>query len=66
MTRKDYILIADGIIEAYKDYIRHNPYEETHSELLWGVISELSYSFKRDNNRFDRDKFNIYIEKGIV
>ena len=50
MTRKDYIMIAEVISDSTLDLM------DTHI-LKSTLIINLSKQLKKDNNRFDRDRF---------
>lgn len=65
MTKKDYVLIADAIIEARKEFMRTYDMEEEGNEMLWSVITCMSAALKQNNHRFNEDKFQDYIERNI-
>lgn len=65
MTRKDYILIADAIIDARKEYMRTFDMDEQGNDMLWSLITCLSVALKQDNDKFNKDTFQDYIERNM-
>ena len=54
LSRKYYVMVAKAIIDAYND-------TRTREAFLTELIRNLQYDFKRDNARFDADRFKDYI-----
>lgn len=66
LSKKDYILIAEALVEAISDaYNRRNLYLQpyTRPELVACIISTLATAFEGDNYNFDRDRFYNYINQ---
>ena len=62
MSRQDYIIGAEIIVEDYREFRiinSHMSYKEMES------YKALHLVFSRGNGNFDSDKFNNYIEKRI-
>ena len=57
MTRKDYIKFADMTVDMFEDDTN------TDSCTMHIMIDYLTHIFKKDNARFDKTKFEDYIEK---
>ena len=62
MTKKDYILIADSIIEANKTYLSQD-YPKT--DLTCLIVIEISKALIKDNPRFDDERFFDYVWHGV-
>lgn len=65
MSKKDYIIIADAIIEARREYMRTFNIDEQGNEMLWSIITCLSVALKNDNTKFNQDTFEDYIERNL-
>ena len=67
MTKKDYILIADGLISRYKIYAQKYGINELtkRRSVLLDTASTLGNLFESDNPRFDIVKWDSYILKGF-
>ena len=57
MTRKDYIKFADMTVDMFEDDTN------TDSCTMHIMIDYLMHIFKQDNSRFDKTRFEDYIEK---
>ena len=62
MTRKDYIKIADAIKENTL-YDPNNKQAKPIDIDYNGLINSLSYVFKCDNSKFNKDIFKEYLNK---
>ena len=60
MTKKDYVSIALAIRKAYNKNLQNLVRSGTFQDL----IDELVIVFKRDNPRFNREKFVRFINEG--
>ena len=58
MTRKDYIIIAEAMIEQINDGTVKKKY-------IGGFIAKMAVRLKADNYNFNFDTFENYIRKGI-
>lgn len=65
MSRKDYIVIANGLIKGINEYKRKNNIDEIMSDCMFTIISSLEDELYKDNNKFDFDKFRTYVEERI-
>ena len=65
MTKKDYILIAEALIDSY--IATYDLYEsKQRSDGVFHVISRLSASLYKDNPRFSGERFMAYFNKEIA
>lgn len=58
MTKKDYIKIADSLVQIY----RHGHFNENQEKL---ILEEFAEMFQADNYRFQTGKFVNYINKKL-
>lgn len=58
LSRKYYVMVAKAIIDAYTD-------TRTREAFLGALIKNLAFDFKRDNRRFDADRFEDYIRDRV-
>ena len=56
MTKKDYVLIAGAIKEQWKRTVRAHGKGEYSLQVHWTAL-EISYALKKENPRFDNNKF---------
>lgn len=74
MTKKDYILIANAVVESWLDIA--DEYDNTASQVdlherslklesIEATICRLKLWLLRDNNRFNLNKFDDFIDKNI-
>jgi len=62
MTRKDYVAIADALIET-KNGVKHMRAEdrEKRRQVLLELLPHLAEALARDNKNFDRGEFYEYV-----
>lgn len=65
MTRKDYITIADGIVDGVLEFKRKNEADEIIMDAIFRIVSSLENELYKDNNKFDFNRFRDYIEERI-
>ena len=63
MTKKDYVLIAEAIVEGRKYATRIGNDSLIVSNTIGCLIDVLSDSLKAENERFDAHKFIRYIQQ---
>ena len=63
MSRKDYIKIADTLIDSIKNIISVNMSIEDIGFIKNELIIQFCHMLKSDNSKFDTDKFLEYIDK---
>lgn len=59
-TRKDYILVAGVLAEAYRNAVHEMSFDGSKGYALNGIgcaATSLANAFAADNSRFDRDHF---------
>ena len=64
VTKKDYIIIAKCLNEAYKNFIaRELPYSEHYEYALTHIVGKFIKEFPKDNPRFDWQAFKKAVYK---
>lgn len=78
MYKKDYIMVANGIIGAKTETLRllelDHRYSDSTKQIMAAIVNDftglltakLATRFMIDNPRFDYDRFKKYIEEGII
>ena len=63
MTRKDYIKIADTLIDSFKHCYCYGLELQDMKAMFKVYINQFCLTLKCDNNRFNEERFLSYIDK---
>ena len=64
MTKKDYIIIADALIESYKLHENNDEFF-SHKAFMLFTVKTMALALQRTNTKFNNTIFISYIEERI-